>query len=164
MPHCWKSHVTAQISFTDWLSYLSQFVTIAIKPSIVIPWHMAMLRVSSSLFLAIHLWKNTAALTHCLLGNFSCFLFVFFEKFLQEYHMWSQIVRIQIRPDVLSGLVWVQTVCKGHQQMTLVGNELKVKSTIDHNLVSNDLWIILFQKVDAKHVKWAIRAVCVKIL
>ena len=37
--------------------------------------------------------------------------------------------------------------------MTLVGNELKVKSTIDHNLVSNDLWIILFQKVDAKHVK-----------
>ena len=32
---------------------------------------------------------------------------------------------IQIRPDVLSGLIWVLTVCKGYQQMTLVGKELK---------------------------------------
>ena len=24
-------------------------------------------------------------------------------------------------PDVLSGLIWVQTVCKGYQQMSLVG-------------------------------------------
>ena len=26
-------------------------------------------------------------------------------------------VRIQIRPDILSGLIWVQSVCKGYQQM-----------------------------------------------
>ena len=25
-------------------------------------------------------------------------------------------VRIQIRPNILLGLIWVQTVCKGHQQ------------------------------------------------
>ena len=27
-----------------------------------------------------------------------------------------QTVWIQIRPDILSGLIWVQTVCKGYQQ------------------------------------------------
>ena len=35
---------------------------------------------------------------------------------------------IQIRPDVLSGLVWVLTVCKGYQQMTLVSKELSSKN------------------------------------
>ena len=28
------------------------------------------------------------------------------------------------RPDILSGLIWVQTVCKGYQQTTLVSKEL----------------------------------------
>ena len=37
----------------------------------------------------------------------------------------SKTVWIQIRTDVLSGLVSVQTVCKGYQQMILGG---KVKS------------------------------------
>ena len=39
--------------------------------------------------------------------------------------------------------------------MTLEGNELfLVKSTIDVPLPpSNDLWIILFQKVDVKNIK-----------
>ena len=32
---------------------------------------------------------------------------------------------IQSRPNILSGLIWVQCVCKGYQQTTLVGNELK---------------------------------------
>ena len=31
---------------------------------------------------------------------------------------------IQISPDVLSSLIWVQSACKGYQQMTLVENEL----------------------------------------
>ena len=31
-----------------------------------------------------------------------------------------QTVWIQIRPDILSGLIWVQTVCKGYQQMSKV--------------------------------------------
>ena len=35
-----------------------------------------------------------------------------------------QTVWIQIRPDTLTGLVWIQTVCRGYEQMTLVGNEL----------------------------------------
>ena len=32
---------------------------------------------------------------------------------------------IQIRPDILPGLIWVQTVCKSYQQMTLGDNEFK---------------------------------------
>ena len=35
---------------------------------------------------------------------------------------------IQIRPDVLSDLIWVQTVCKVCQQMTLEVNELSMQS------------------------------------
>ena len=31
-----------------------------------------------------------------------------------------QTVWVQIRPDILSSLIWVQTVCKGYQQMTKV--------------------------------------------
>ena len=31
-----------------------------------------------------------------------------------------QTVWVQIRPDNLSGLIWVQTVCKGFQRTTLV--------------------------------------------
>ena len=35
---------------------------------------------------------------------------------LLEYHM----VWIQIRTNILSVVIWVQTVCKGHQHMTKV--------------------------------------------
>ena len=39
-----------------------------------------------------------------------------------------QTVWIQIRPDILSGLIWVQTVCKGHQQTPKVApSEQRVK-------------------------------------
>ena len=52
---------------------------------------------------------------------FCCLLFFFqnqffFKKFFQE---------TQIRPNVLSALIWVQTACKGYQQATLGGKELK---------------------------------------
>ena len=36
-----------------------------------------------------------------------------------------QIVWIQIRTDVLSVLIWVQTVCKGQQQTTTVAADQK---------------------------------------
>ena len=29
-----------------------------------------------------------------------------------------------VRPDKMSGLIWVQTICKGYQQTTLVGKIL----------------------------------------
>ena len=33
------------------------------------------------------------------------------------------IVWIQVRPDILSVLIWVQTICKGYQKATLLGKE-----------------------------------------
>ena len=60
-----------------------------------------------------------------MLGNFSCVLLSadFFQNhpfriILSGIPSESQTVWIQIRPDILSGLIWVQTVCKGHQQTT----------------------------------------------
>ena len=73
--------------------------------------------------------KNTA-LKLCILGNFSCFFFCrlliffkmnFFEKFFQEYHQ-CQTAWIQIRPDILSGLIWVQTVCNNNCLMIFFGS------------------------------------------
>ena len=43
-----------------------------------------------------------------------------FEKDLSAMPSECQTVWIQIRPDFLSGLIWVQTVCKDYQQMTKV--------------------------------------------
>ena len=56
-----------------------------------------------------------------------CRLLIFFKinfckNFFKEYYQY-QTVWIQIRPDILSGLIRVQTVCKEYQQMTLVGIE-----------------------------------------
>ena len=70
-------------------------------------------------------------------GKFSWFFAVcwfFFSKLLFSKNSFRNIIRvttgcIQIRPDVTSGLIWVRTVCKGDQQMTvwsLVGKELQV--------------------------------------
>ena len=58
----------------------------------------------------------------CHLLNF--FNVNFSEKFFQEYHECQTIWNL-IRPDKMSGLIWVQSVCKGYQQRTLVSNELK---------------------------------------
>ena len=45
------------------------------------------------------------------------------ELFSEPYQ--CQTVWIQIRPEILSGLIWVQTVSKGYLQTTRVGKELK---------------------------------------
>ena len=77
---------------------------------------------------------HVTVLTLCMLGNITCFFVIcgfFFlkltfskkkkkkKKIFQENHQ-CQTGLIQIRPNVLSGLIWVQTVCKGYQQMTNV--------------------------------------------
>ena len=45
---------------------------------------------------------------------------VFFKEENTGLPSECQKVWIQIRPDMLSGLIWVQTICKGYQQTTLV--------------------------------------------
>ena len=59
-----------------------------------------------------------------------------FRKTLSGIPSECQIVLIQIRPDVLSGLIWVQTVCKGYQQMTLLGKKELSQSEIQRQLGS----------------------------
>ena len=62
-----------------------------------------------------------------------CFFFLSADYFLQksEHSYWITFVPaewqtgwIQIRPDILSNLIWLQTVCIGCQQMTLVETEI----------------------------------------
>ena len=66
------------------------------------------------------------SLSHCPLGDFHAFLSS--ADFFQNQHLQKiisgipsecQTDWIQIRPDILSGLICVQTVCKSYQQMTL---------------------------------------------
>ena len=46
--------------------------------------------------------------------------FNLFKKFFWKYIRMSKTIWMQIRPDILSGMICVQTVCKGDQQMTKV--------------------------------------------
>ena len=48
-----------------------------------------------------------------------------FQKIISGISSGCQTVWIMIRPDVLSGLICVQTVYKGYQQTTLVCREVK---------------------------------------
>ena len=41
-----------------------------------------------------------------------------------------QTVLIRIRTDVSSVLIWVQTVCKGNQQTTLIDKRVKPEAVI----------------------------------
>ena len=73
-------------------------------------------------------------LTLCTLGNFfmlllfaDFFLKSSFPKILSGISSECQTDWIQSRPDILSGLIWVQSVSLGYEQKTLVGNELRSK-------------------------------------
>ena len=56
-----------------------------------------------------------------------------FRKILSGIPSEWQTVWIQIRPDILSCLIWVQTICKCYQQTTLVGKELRAQSRLLKN-------------------------------
>ena len=62
-----------------------------------------------------------------------CRLLIFFQnqlfrKILSGIPSECQLVWIQISPDILSGLICVQTDCKEFQQTTLAGKELIIDS------------------------------------
>ena len=69
-----------------------------------------------------------AGLTLPMRSNFSCYLLpysdffqnYFFQKILSGTPSECQAVWIQIRIDVLSVLIWVQTVCNSYKQTTKV--------------------------------------------
>ena len=64
-------------------------------------------------------------LTLCKLGKIFMILLsadffkinIFIQKILSEVSSECQTVRIQNKPGILMSLIWVQTVCKGYQQM-----------------------------------------------
>ena len=67
----------------------------------------------------------TGVIFHAFMLSADFFQINFSFKILSGIPSECQIVLIQIRPDILLGLIWVQTVCKCYQQMTLVaGKEL----------------------------------------
>ena len=75
---------------------------------------------STHCFFITYSFANVLYLSICMLGNCSCFYFrlltFFKKKFLKINHSVPpsecQTVWIQIKPDILVVLVWVQTVCK----------------------------------------------------
>ena len=67
--------------------------------------------------------KCISRLTICTFADIFFFKILFRKKLFHEYrHSVSSLDPDQ--PDVLSGLIWVQAVCKGYQQMALVGKDL----------------------------------------
>ena len=50
-----------------------------------------------------------------------------FRKILSGIPSECQTDWIQFRPDIFSGLIWVQFVCKGYEQTTQVDKEFKNK-------------------------------------
>ena len=76
-----------------------------------------------------------------MLGNFPCFfgrlLTVFQMIFFQEHYQ-CQTVWIQIKTDVLSVLIWVQTICKGYQQTTKVAVSLDLGPNCLQRLLADE--------------------------
>ena len=75
-------------------------------------------------------WNDNTLLTLSMLGNFSCFccLLLTFFKIIFIKSSFRNIIRVSNSLDseqvqCLSDLIWVQTVCKGYQQTTLMGKE-----------------------------------------
>ena len=71
------------------------------------------------------------SLPTCFLSSAFFFQNQLFRKILSGIQPERQTVSIKIRPDILSGLIWVQTVCNGYQLTTQVGKEMFHLST--HN-------------------------------
>ena len=62
-------------------------------------------------------------IVHAFLSSADFFQNQLFQKILSGIPSECQTDWIQIRSDILSGMIWVQTVCKCYEQTTLVDNE-----------------------------------------
>ena len=76
-------------------------------------------------------WVTPGLPRMVLLGSFHTFLSSadlfqnqLFRKILSGIPSEWQTVLIQIRPDILSGMIWIQIVCKGHQSTALECKEV----------------------------------------
>ena len=70
-----------------------------------------------------------------------------FWKIISGIQSECQTVWIQIRPDILSGLIWIKTVCKGYEQTTLVGKELTGPMSWTGSIFYHfDIWVFISQR------------------
>ena len=103
-------------------------------------------------------WNIPIVLTVCPPGNFSRFLAVWcfsqnqlFRIILSKIPSEYQIDWIQIRSEVLLDLIWIQTVCKGYQQTTIVaddcGNKWALKKFI-HFLLKEPIFAITHNAIN----------------
>ena len=65
-----------------------------------------------------------------------------------------QTFRIQIRPDILSGLIWIHIVCKGYQQTTQIGKELKWRKILGTYMKMLSKWMKMLSKWRKMLSKW----------
>ena len=107
IPHCWKSHVVAQLSLSsgDAKSYAY---------GVPMPFSS----------LCRHIYRS---LTLCPKIKFSCFcLLLIFSKSTFSHNSFRNTIGSRSGPIKTSDLIWVQSVCKGYQQAMLVGSELRM--------------------------------------
>ena len=81
----------------------------------------------SPILLKILIIRSYIFLTLCNAGLIFIFRLLNFSRLKLSSE--CQTVWIQTKSNVLSGLIWVQTVCKGYQQTKLAGKELIVINT-----------------------------------
>ena len=111
-------------------------------------------------------FKNYIFAKKCILISFLIFKYCFYYSFtlffiVPYFSLWTlefsipseyQTAWNQIRPDKMSGLIWVQTVCKGYQLTTKVApsrQRVKYKTTcwyyfLARALCSFYIWLQLF--------------------
>ena len=92
---------------------------------------------SLTILAASHFKQPQDSIQLSLLVCFLIFSKLTFSKNVSGIRSECQIVWIQIRPDVVSGLIWIQTVCKGYQPTTLTDKELTLKTSITKNVVNS---------------------------
>ena len=80
--------------------------------------------------------------------NFHAFLSSadFFPKILLGIPSECETDWVQIRPDILSGLIWVQNICKSYQQTTLGGKCSQIKCMLSGLEFTKSLTRVLHQK------------------
>ena len=76
----------------------------------------------------------------------NCRLLIFFKINLFQNSFRNTIrVSNSLDPDladILSGLIWIQTVCNGYQQTTLVGKELILEIFNDSSTVADNQFVL----------------------
>ena len=96
----WNAHLHVFVIFKLFLCYYTDIWILAFQKNALTLWMLGFVRAFFSFVDILHKINN-------------------FKTFLEYYHH-SVEVWIQMRPAIMSGLVWVQTVCKSYQQKAKV--------------------------------------------